>query len=88
MSHAQDVDDLWGDAVIAKIEICVRRNGSMSTAGTIENEAYALAILDHAKDAIRSHHKRKMKLVIKPEDTALPTLEEVFKAQFGLKEIF
>ena len=88
MSHAQDVDDLWGDAVIAKIEICVRRNGSMSTAGTIENEAYALAILDHAKDAIRSHHKRKAKLVIKPEDTQLPPLEEIFKAQFGLKEIF
>ena len=74
IKHAQDPDDLHGDAVIFKIEICVRRNGSMSTAGNIENMPYALAMLDNARDAIRSYHARKRtgsKLVVSSEDVDL-----------------
>ena len=59
MSHAQDPDDLWGDAVISKIEICCRRNGSMSVAGSIDNLQYALAVLDNARDSIKSFHARR-----------------------------
>lgn len=59
MSHAQDPDDLWGDAPIARIEICCRRNGAMSVAGSIGDERYALAVLDNARDAVKSFHARK-----------------------------
>lgn len=59
MSHAQDPDDLYGDAPIARIEICCRRNGSMSVAGSIGDLHYALSIIDNARDAIKSFHARK-----------------------------
>jgi hypothetical protein len=66
MSHSQDPDDLYGDAPIARIEITCRRNGSMSVAGNIDNLTYALAILDNARDAIRSHHGRMQAAKQKP----------------------
>ena len=55
---AQNPDDLYGDAPIAQIHILVRRNGSMSTGGDIGDLHYALAMLDHAKDAVRQYHSR------------------------------
>jgi hypothetical protein len=59
MTHAQDTDDLYGDAPVARIEITCRRNGAMSVAGNIEDKHYALAMLDNARDAIKSYHARK-----------------------------
>jgi hypothetical protein len=80
LPHAQDPDALYDDGVIAKIEICVRRSGAMSTAGSIEDEAYALAVLDHAKDAIRQHHARKRaKLIVPAKDVSLPALPPAFE---------
>ena len=59
MNYDKDPDDLHGDDVVAEIRICIRRNGSMSTAGCIENEAVALAMIDNARDAIKNHNARK-----------------------------
>lgn len=59
MIHPQDPDDLYGDAPFATIEICCRRNGSLSVKGSIENLPYALAMLDNARDAIKGFHARK-----------------------------
>lgn len=72
---AQDPDDLYGDAVVAEIKIQVRRNGSMATAGDIGDLAFALAMLDHAKDAVRQHHMRLLAgkhVIISSEDVTLP----------------
>lgn len=54
----KDPDDLYGDEPVAVIEIKVRRNGAMSVAGSINNEKYALAMLDAAKDSVRNHNSR------------------------------
>jgi hypothetical protein len=59
MKFAQNPDELYDDAPIARIEICCRRNGAMSVAGSIEDLHYALAVLDNARDAIRAFHARK-----------------------------
>ena len=56
--YSRDPDDLYGDQKVAVLEIAVRRNGSMSVAGSINNLAYALAMLDQAKDTLRAHHMR------------------------------
>lgn len=53
-----DPDDLHGDAVVFAIEIKVRRNGAMSVAGSIGEEAYALAVLDAAKQSVKAHNAR------------------------------
>ena len=55
---SKDSDDLHGDDKVAVLEIAVRRNGSMSVAGSINNEAYALAMLDNARDTIKRHNAR------------------------------
>jgi hypothetical protein len=59
VSFAQDPDDLYGDAPISRIEIVCRRNGALSVSGSIDDQRYALAVLDNAKDAIKSFHARK-----------------------------
>jgi hypothetical protein len=55
---ARDPDDIHGDAVVFALEIKVRRNGAMSVAGGIQNEQYALAVLDAARQSIKSHNAR------------------------------
>lgn len=58
-NYSRDPDDLHGDTIVAYLKISVRRNGSMSTEGCIDQEAYALAMLDNARDAIKNHNARK-----------------------------
>lgn len=72
----RDPDDLHGDQTVAVIEIRVRRNGAMSVAGDINNEAYALAMLDNARDSIRNHNARRRigergGVIIPAKDTGL-----------------
>jgi hypothetical protein len=55
---SRDPDDLYGDSTVFLLEIRVRRNGSMSVAGDINNEQYALSILEAAKDSVRRHNAR------------------------------
>ena len=40
------------------IQIKVRRNGSMSTGGSINDRTLALLILDHARDSVIAHHNK------------------------------
>ncbi len=54
----QDVDAVYDDAPVAQIVITCRRNGAMSVEGCIQNEMYALAMLDNARDAIRSYNAK------------------------------
>lgn len=73
MAHSQDPDALYDDAPVARIELTVRRSGAMSVAGTIDNQAYALAMLANAADAIRNYHTRKKsQLIIPGNDVSLP----------------
>lgn len=71
----RDPDDLHGDATSFVIEVRVRRNGAMSVAGMIEDEAYAVAMLQHAIDSVRDYHARKRLpsgLVLPPSHVSLP----------------
>jgi hypothetical protein len=70
----RDPDDLYGDSTVFLLEIRVRRNGAMSVAGDIYDLPYALAVLDNAKDSIRSHHARLHQndiLIVPPNDVDL-----------------
>ncbi len=67
--HATDV----GDRVAARIVITVHASGAMSVSGNIEDQQWALVALEHAADAVRSHHARKAgELVIPAKDVRLP----------------
>lgn len=75
-SHARDPDDLYGDTVVATIEIKLRRNGSMSVGGSITDEVYARYLLDTARETLTNYHlQRRMgntsQLVVPAHDTAL-----------------
>ena len=50
--------DAEPDSVIAFIELKFRKNGSLSTGGTIYNLPYALAILSNAAQSVRDYHNR------------------------------
>jgi hypothetical protein len=69
--YSRDPDDLYGDTKVAVLEIAVRKNGSMSVAGCINDLAYALKMCDEAKDAIRRHHARQVNIIIPPNATDL-----------------
>jgi hypothetical protein len=60
MAHLPSLteDDLRRDPPQVEIVIRVHRSGAMSVAGNIENEAYACALIDAAKDSLRSYHAR------------------------------
>lgn len=47
-----------GDRVMAKLTITVFQSGAMSVGGNIEDRAYALALIDGARDAVINHHAR------------------------------
>lgn len=67
-----DPDDLHGDAVVFALEIKVRRCGAMSVAGNIKDVTYALAVLDAARQSVKSHNARQAiegeGLLIPPHD--------------------
>jgi hypothetical protein len=46
------------DDVLHAIQIKVRRNGNMSTGGSINDLALALQILDHGREAVMTHHRK------------------------------
>ena len=54
-----DPNEMREDDVVAELRIRVRRNGSMSVAGDIHDQAYALAMCDAARDAINNRHDRQ-----------------------------
>lgn len=67
--YSRDPDDLYGDQKVVTLEISVRRNGSMSVAGDINNLAYALQMLKEAADVIKRHHERGVHIIVPPHLT-------------------
>jgi hypothetical protein len=72
----KDPDALHDDAVTDYLLIAVRRNGAMSVEGCINNEPYALAMLDNARDTVKNHNARRRigmggQQLIRPGDTGL-----------------
>jgi hypothetical protein len=82
IAGGRDADDAHGDTVVFAIEIAIRRNGAMSVSGAINDEQYALLVLDSARDSIRSYHARKRlsgqggTIVVPACDTALVGTEQ------------
>lgn len=74
--YSRDIDDLHGDTVVATIEIKLRRNGAMSVAGQIQDEHFAMYMLDTARDTLKNHHNRlragdRLGVLVPAYDTAL-----------------
>lgn len=67
--YTRDPDDLYGDEKVVVLEISVRRNGSMSVAGDINNLAYALQMLDEARQILKRHHSREVNIIVPPHLT-------------------
>lgn len=72
----KDSDALHDDAVTDYVLIAVRRNGAMSVEGCINNEPFALAMIDNARDTIKRHNARSRingggREIINPNDTGL-----------------
>lgn len=72
----KSLDDLHGLTCVAHIDIRMDRSGAMRIAGSITDEAAALAMLDAAKDTLRNYHaKQKLglrsKIIVPGYDTAL-----------------
>lgn len=67
--YPRDPDDLYGDTVVAKLLIEVRRNGACSVKGNIGDKAYAHALLAAAREAVNNHHAHmKTQLIIPQKD--------------------
>lgn len=47
------------DVPIAQLQITIYRSGAMSVAGAIQDENFALTMIDAARDSIKSHHLRQ-----------------------------
>lgn len=56
--------------VMAQITVTVFRSGAMSVAGDIHDEAFALSLIDAARDSVRSHHLRQHGQLIIPAGSA------------------
>ncbi len=61
-----------GDAVAVEIIIRVHASGAMSILGPMQDPAWVLAALDHAKDAVKNQMKPKNEIVIPSKDIQLP----------------
>lgn len=57
---------LRDDDVLAEITIRVHRSGAMSVSGAINDEVYALTMIDAARDSVRSHHLRQRGSIVIP----------------------
>lgn len=70
------MDDLHGDTVVAKIEICLMRSGMMRMAGSITDEKFTLHMLDTARQTMLEYHaKQKLgqrsAILVPADDTSL-----------------
>lgn len=70
------MDDLHGDTVVSSLEIKCYRSGVMSVGGSLTDLNYALAMLDTARDILRSSYARRKithgeAAIVPAHDTAL-----------------
>jgi hypothetical protein len=56
--------------IVATIVVRIRRSGAMSVAGDIQDENAAIAMLDAARDSVRSYHMRQRGGLIIPAHAA------------------
>ncbi len=61
-----DEESHGAGAVVLQLIITLHASGALSVSGAIGDKAYALALLDNAKDAIRNHHTRREGQLIVP----------------------
>jgi hypothetical protein len=76
MSKPVSMDDLHGQTVVARLDIRMDRAGNMRLEGSITDEAFALFMLDTARDTLRNYHaKQKLgqrsSILVPAYDTAL-----------------
>lgn len=64
--YSRDPDALYDDQIVAVLELKLRRDGAMSVAGSINDEIFALKMLEAAKDSIRQYHQRNRSRLIVP----------------------
>lgn len=72
----QDLDDLHGATVVCRISLEMDRTGNMRVEGSITDEAFALFMIDTARDTIKAHHARRRlgqtsQIIVPAYDTAL-----------------
>lgn len=75
------LDDLHGDTVVAKIELCLMRSGMMRMAGSITDEKFTLHMLDTARQTMVEYHaKQKLgqrsPILVPADDTSLVGTQE------------
>ncbi len=75
LQHGRDLPEhmtAQGDKVVARITIDVMASGALRCYGDIGDQRWALAALDNAKDAIKSHHAQQLgHAIVRPEDVKL-----------------
>lgn len=76
MTKRATLEDLHGDTVVAKIEICLMRSGMMRMAGSITDEHFTLHMLDTARQTMVEYHaKQKLgqrsAILVPADDTSL-----------------
>jgi hypothetical protein len=56
------------------VKLTLHDNGAMSIEGPIHDQAWMMAFLDNARDAVRNHHMPRSKsgLIIPDKDITLP----------------
>ncbi len=59
------------DTLVASLQIDIWRSGALSVSGSIQDEEWAVAALENAIDAVRSHHRKTNALIIPGHDTGL-----------------
>jgi hypothetical protein len=53
------------------ISVTLHPSGALSIAGPVNDKRFALAMLEHAKDAVRGHHAPVKRLVIPAKDVVV-----------------
>lgn len=76
IKNSKDVDNDFGNTVVAEIKIQMRRNGMISVEGSITDEVYARFLLDTARDTLTNYHIQQRKglrspIIVPAYDTAM-----------------
>lgn len=71
-----NMDDLHGQTVVAHLDIRMDRAGNMRLAGSITDEAFALFMLDTARETLKNYHVQqklgnRSAIIVPAYDTAV-----------------
>lgn len=61
--------EIENDVPIAFLQITIYQSGAMSVAGSIQEENFALSMIDAARDSIKSHHLRQRGSIVIPSSS-------------------